>query len=330
MSSAGPQPGMLLPGTPLPGTPSPGMPPLRFAQGKGRLSRAALPQTATRGDDVSRRTPRAKKGKGRDYIIRGGFEGRERLRVLSRVMQPSTLNLFHRVGVRPGMECLDVGSGGGDVAFDLARLVAPGGRVVGMDIDEIKLGLARREARAHHLANVEFLLVDIAEREIETEFDFVYSRFVLTHLRDPEGAVAKMYKALRPGAVLSVVDIDFRGYFCHPDCGAFRRYIGLYTETVGRRGGDANLGPRLPELLTRAGFRGVQMNVVQPAGMDGEVKLLTPITMENIADAVMAEGLASRKEIGQIVAALYKFAQDPSTVMSAPRIVEAWGYRPRA
>jgi hypothetical protein len=138
-----------------------------------------------------------------------------------------------------------------------------------------------------------------------------------------------MYRAVRPGGVLALVDIDFRGYFCHPPCVAFQRYIELYTETVRRRGGDANIGPRLPELLTRGGFHGIQMNVVQPAGREGEVKLLTPITMENIADAVMAEGLASRKEIDQIVASLYEFAQDPWTVMSAPRIVEAWGYRPR-
>ena len=44
------------------------------------------------------------------------------------------------------------------------------------------------------------------------------------------------------------------------------------------------------------------MNVVQPAGTQGEVKLLNPLTMENIADAVLAEGLASCVEIDQIVA----------------------------
>jgi 2-polyprenyl-3-methyl-5-hydroxy-6-metoxy-1,4-benzoquinol methylase len=64
------------------------------------------------------------------YIIRGGVEGRERLRVLARVMRPTTLNLFDRVGIRPGMACLDVGCGGGDVTFELADLVGPKGRVV--------------------------------------------------------------------------------------------------------------------------------------------------------------------------------------------------------
>ena len=58
---------------------------------------------------MSKSVQRRKNTKQHDYIIRGGFEGRERLRVLSRVMQPTTLALFQRAGVRPGMECLDVG-----------------------------------------------------------------------------------------------------------------------------------------------------------------------------------------------------------------------------
>ena len=80
------------------------------------------------------------------YVIRGGVEGRERLRILARVMRPTTLRLFDRVGIDMGMVCLDLGCGGGDVTLDLAGLVGPGGKVVGWDIDETKLGLAQREA----------------------------------------------------------------------------------------------------------------------------------------------------------------------------------------
>src|SRR4030095_6335238 len=82
------------------------------------------------------------------YIIRGGQAGRERLRLLARVMRPTTAALFARAGVREGMRCLDVGCGGGDVSFDLARLVGPLGRVVGIDLDAVKITAARAEATA--------------------------------------------------------------------------------------------------------------------------------------------------------------------------------------
>jgi SAM-dependent methyltransferase len=264
------------------------------------------------------------------YVIRGGVEGRERLRLLSRVMQPTTLALFERVGVGPGAACLDVGCGGGDVTFELARIAGSSGRAVGSDIDETKLALARTEAGEQGVANVEFRLSNASEDGGAAEFDVVYARFLLTHLADPAGTLARMWQALLPGGVLAVEDIDFTGSFCYPDNAAYERYCSLYTESVQRRGADPNIGPRLPLLLAEAGCERVEMNVVQPAGMEGDAKLVTPVTMENIADAVIAEGLANESEIREIVEELYDFARDPRTVMSLPRVVQAWGHKPPA
>jgi hypothetical protein len=71
----------------------------------------------------------------------------------------------------------------------------------------------------------------------------------------------------------------------------------------------------------------VQVLVVQPAGTDGEVKLISPLTMEFVAEAILAEGLAERREVERIIAELYEFARDPRTLMSLPRVVQTWGYR---
>jgi len=262
------------------------------------------------------------------YVIRGGLEGRERLRLLARVMQPTTLSLFERIGLRAGAACLDVGCGGGDVTLDIARAVGADGRVVGIDIDDTKLDIARAEAQELGIANVEFRLSDASQREGVPEYDVVYARFLLTHLADPRSALANMWRVLRSGGVLVVEDIDFSGYFSYPDNAAFRRYLALYSESVVRRGGDPNIGPRLPVLLAETGCERIEMNVVQPAGMTGDAKLLGPLTMENIAEAVLAEGLAEQDEIDRIVAEFYDFARNPRTVLSVPRVVQAWGYKP--
>jgi SAM-dependent methyltransferase len=264
------------------------------------------------------------------YIIRGGIDGRERLRVVARVLRPATLTLFQRAGLQPGMSCLDVGCGGGDVAFDLARLVGAAGRVVAIDMDEVKLEIARREAQAQQLGNVEFRHANIVECELEGDFDFAFSRFVLSYLRDPAQALANIRNAVRPGGTVAIADIEFGAHFCEPHHPAFWRFVNLFIETVKRRGGDANLGPRLPRLLREGGFENVQVEVVQAAGIAGDVKLLAPITMENIVESVLAEELASREEVQQIVSELYEFTRDPGFVVSTPRIIEAWGVRPVA
>jgi hypothetical protein len=138
-----------------------------------------------------------------------------------------------------------------------------------------------------------------------------------------------MMAACVPGGVLAVVDIDFSGYFSYPDCPALWEYVHLYTEVVRRRGGNANIGSRLPGLMSELSLCNLQMNVFQPAGWTGIVKRLSPLTMQFIGDAVVAERLASQEEVDRIVTELYAFADDTKTVLSAPRCVEVWGRKPR-
>jgi SAM-dependent methyltransferase len=263
------------------------------------------------------------------YLIRGGVEGRERLRLLARLMQPTTLSLLERAGVAPGMTCLDAGCGGGDVTLTIAELIGLEGRVVGWDIDETKLALARREAEEKEFGNVEYRRSDISQCEAASEFDLVYSRFLLSHLSDPAGALAKIRQSTRPGGVVILEDTDFTGFFCHPPSAALRRFIELFQMAAQRRGGDANIGLRLPALFQDAGFEGVTINVVQPAGIEGEVKLILPVTMENIVDSVLAEGLADKDDIDLVIAELYELARDSRTFMSHPRVIQIWGRRPR-
>lgn len=258
------------------------------------------------------------------YAIRGGLDGRERLRVLARVMQPSSCALFDRIGVRPGLACLDVGCGGGDATLELARRVAPGGRVMGLDLDEEKLRIAREEALQHGVTNVEFRVTDIRELRDAGAFDVVYARFLLTHLSDPAAAVRAFRRQLRPGGVLAVEDIDFSGQVNHPDSPALQRYREFYRATVTRRGGDPDIGPRLPLMLKQQGFEQVGVHVVQPMGLEGDAKLLSPLTLEAIAPAVLQDGLASREAIDDLVQELYAFAADPLTLSGLPRVFQVW------
>jgi SAM-dependent methyltransferase len=257
------------------------------------------------------------------------LEGRERLRVLARVMWPTTRALFSRVGIPPTARCLDLGCGGGDVTRALAE-VASQGFVVGTDIDATKLDLARAEAASAGVDNVEFRVDDVMELAANGErFDVVYARFLLTHLADPAKALARTMERIEPGGKLIVEDIDCSGHFCHPPSPAFSRYVEWYTKAAQARGGDPNIGPRLPGLLGGAGLVDVEVNIVQPAGVAGEVLVIAPLTLENVAEAVVAAGVASRPDVDQTVDDLYALARAGGTVMSLPRIVQAWGRRGR-
>jgi len=259
------------------------------------------------------------------YVIRGGVEGRERLRLLSEVMGPSTRALLAEVGIPAGSICLDVGCGGGDVTFELARAAGPSGRVIGVDLDETKLDIARREAGQHGLSNISFEAWDVVEWEPGGLFDVIYARFLLTHLPNPGALVSALRRHTRPCGVIIVEDIDYRGHFAEPDCRALARAVEFYTKSVQARGADPHIGPRLPRLLRESGLEDVQMRLVHPAGLHGGVKLLICVTLENIADTILADCLTTEEELRKTIEELYAFARDPHTVLGGPRVFQAWG-----
>jgi len=259
------------------------------------------------------------------YVIRGGVEGRERLRILSEVMGPSTRALIAEVGIPTGSTCLDVGCGAGDVTFDLARAVGPTGRVIGVDFDETKLEIARREGARWKPANVTFETADVVAWDSKELFDVVYARFLLTHLREPGLLLSRLRRPIRAGGAMIVEDIDYRGHFAEPECPALQRSVEFYTKAAQRRGADPNIGPRLPGLLHAAGFEDIQMQVIQPAALQGGIKLLICITLENIADAVLRDGLATPEEFSETLETLYTFARDPRTILGGPRVFQVWG-----
>jgi len=259
------------------------------------------------------------------YIIRGGVAGRERLRVLSRVMAPTTTGLLARIGIREGARCLDAGCGGGDVTLELARLAGPGGQVTGIDLDEITLMVARDEARRAGVSSVEYRRAGLDDLGKHSAFDVAYARFLLSHLAGPAQAVRALAQATRPGGVVAVEDVDFAGCFSHPASGSYTAYCDLYTRAGYARGGDPNIGPRLPGMLLAAGLTDVRVHIVQPAGFDPDVKALSPLTLENITETVVALGLISRRQVDTLIGELYAFAAQPSTILSLPRIFQVWG-----
>ena len=272
------------------------------------------------------------KGKGMSlqdatYVLRRGDEGARRLRLLARVKWPSTRALLRRAGLGPGMRCLDVGCGTGEVTLKMARIVRPDGQAVGMDADRAFVSHAQSEAGRLGVSAL-FRRGDALRELGKGQYDFVYARYLLTHLKEPSKALAGMVRACKPGAAIAVEDVDFPGHVCYPTCRAFDRYLEWYQAVVRNHGGDPAIGPRLHALLMDAGLQDVQVEISQPTFREGEGKLVARVTLDHIRDAVVAAGIASHKEIDSVLAGLDEFARDPRSIMSIARTFQVWGRTP--
>jgi ubiquinone/menaquinone biosynthesis C-methylase UbiE len=109
------------------------------------------------------------------------------------------------LGLEPGMRVLDVCCGTGASALPAAMAVGNGGGVIGVDLAENLLELARQKAKALQLENIEFLKADMTELPFEHEsFDAVIIVFGIFFVPDMEGQVRKLWRLVRPGGKLAV------------------------------------------------------------------------------------------------------------------------------
>jgi cyclopropane fatty-acyl-phospholipid synthase-like methyltransferase len=104
----------------------------------------------------------------------------------------------------PGMTVLDVGSGLGGPARQVAR--STGCRVVGIDITPAYVDTARALTRAGFLEQVEFRCVDIADLD-EGPFDAAYTMHVQMNVADKVAFFTEIARRLRPGARLAVFEV---------------------------------------------------------------------------------------------------------------------------
>lgn len=103
------------------------------------------------------------------------------------------------------MRVLDVCSGTGASALPAAQAVGPEGRVIGVDLSENLLGLARKKAAALGLNNIEFLKADMTDLPFEQHsFDAVVIVFGIFFVPDMEAQVQKLWRLVQPGGKLAV------------------------------------------------------------------------------------------------------------------------------
>jgi SAM-dependent methyltransferase len=127
---------------------------------------------------------------------------RQRLALMSELLDPVERAHIARLGASPGWRCLELGSGNGSIAQALAQFVAPTGHVVASDIDLTYL-------RDLQMPCLEIRRIDILQDAIEEGcYDLVVARALLHHLVSARKALERMVAALKPGGLLLSIEPD--------------------------------------------------------------------------------------------------------------------------
>ncbi len=179
---------------------------------------------------------------------------------------------IRHIALAPHQTGLDIGTGTGDLAIELARASAPSSRVVGVDFTPEMLERGRAKIRRLGLADrVELRQGDGEHLDFpDSSFDACCSAFVVRNMADLHQGFGEMLRVVRPGGRMACLEIS------HPRnlvfSALFDLYFGRIVPLLGSLIGRAfdaysylptsvTAFPKAPELkriIERAGWRDVR------------------------------------------------------------------------
>ena len=152
----------------------------------------------------------------------------------------------------PGGRALDVATGTGDLALELAQRVSPGGEVVATDFSERMLELARAKANARSPGAARVVIQSANALDLpfdDGEFDAATVGFGARNFSDLERGLREMARVVRPGGRVVVLEITTPQK--PPLSLFFELWFDRIVPALGRLAGDAQAYSYLPNSVRR-------------------------------------------------------------------------------
>jgi len=225
--------------------------------------------------------------------------------------------------LKSGMCLLDCGCGVGSITIDLAEIVAPG-PVIGLDMDDSQLEIARQSARERGLTNVTFEQGNVYQLRFEAgTFDAVLAHTLLYHLSDPLQALKEFYRLLKPGGVVAISDDDLNTITVSPDHPLVSKLTNLMTRIVLFNGGNPFYSRHLRSLLLEAGFARSEGFAVAADyyGRLDETRRMATIIHRLLNDPalrqiVLTQGWATQSELEEICSWIQEWGERPDAFLA--------------
>jgi SAM-dependent methyltransferase len=246
---------------------------------------------------------------------------------------PFTERLFRDAGIGSGHRVLELGSGAGDVAMLVRRIVGDTGEVVGIERDARSIARAEKRIQDAGLRNVSLVQRDISELAGDKSFDAAVGRLILQFLPDPVSALRGVASLVRPGGAIAFQEPSWKPFLAlcsqmllWSACGT------LAVEAFEGAGANAEMGPELPSLFERAGLPTPVTRMEMSLGSDSESTRWTYDVLSSLRPQIERLGLTAEKvgDFATLAERLHREAAASATAAPCVALVGAWCRKPAA
>lgn len=271
----------------------------------------------------------------RDYVLGTDASEADRLGMQHRLWSDTAFAAWHRAGVRLGSKVLDLGSGPGWTSFDLAQLVGPAGRVVGIEGSPAYIDAFRKRAEVLNLQHASVIEGDLHELssllgdDAESAFDVVYTRWVPCFLRDPATVIAQAARALKPGGRIAVQDyLGYEAMRIIPRSTAFDQIAAAAGDSINETGDTGVMG-KMPGYMRAAGLEVESFEPIHKVARPSTPIWDWPaIFWPNFVPRLVESGRITQATADEFAGDWRRATDNPDAVMMLPPVFEAIARKP--
>lgn len=226
--------------------------------------------------------------------------------------------------------CSISAAGPGYATSDLAQLVGTAGSVTGVDVSERFLAALEALVAARRLRNVQWKYGDAAGIPLaDGSMHGVFARWVLSFTTDPGAVLHEAARVLAPGGSLAVLDYaNYEAFTMAPGSAAVDRVIQATGASISDRGGDFNLGRRLPLLMEQAGLEVTHLEPVSRIARPGSALWEWPASFfENYLPVLESRALITAEERVAFETVWRERTASPSSFLITPTMVSVVGVK---
>jgi len=165
---------------------------------------------------------------------------------------------FNKLEIKPGTKAIDFGCGPGISTIDLARRSSPG-LVIGIDIKESAIEVAKSLSKSEQISNVKFLKMNASRVQFkDNSFDMAFARNLLMSVPNPMKVLKAMVRVVRPGGLIAIVSSD--GFMCnlYPLNKVLKKHLDLIQNHLPS---NVHMGRELFSRLTRLGLENIRVHI---------------------------------------------------------------------